>query len=415
MDESEDTREAEGRRGSLEAVQSVAIIGMSLAGLRCAESLRRLGFEGTIHAIGAERHQPYDRPPLSKEVLTGAADSPFVPLRRDPLAELDLDLRLGVRATALDVARRTVTLDDGATVSANAIVVATGAYARRLPESVCAHDAAHVHVLRTLDDAVALRAALDGAPERVAVIGAGFIGMEVAASCRARGLAVTVVEPLPQPLVRGLGEVLGARCARLHRDHDVDLRLGVGVARVGEGGIDLDDGSRIDADVVVVGVGAAPAVEWLQPDTLAIDNGIVCDAHLAAAPGIYAIGDVCNFPNPLFDGARMRLEHWTNATEQAMHVAQQIAGDAASEFAPVPFVWSDQYDVKIQIVGRFDADCDLHIAHGSLDDDRFVALFGRRGRLVGALGFTQPRLVMKYRRLIADRAGWDEALAEAAG
>jgi NADPH-dependent 2,4-dienoyl-CoA reductase/sulfur reductase-like enzyme len=249
----------------------------------------------------------------------------------------------------------------------------------------------------------------------VAVIGAGFIGMEVAASCRARGLAVTVIEPLAQPLVRGLGETLGAVCADLHRDHGVEMLLGTGVAAIDATGVDLADGRRVDADVVVVGIGAAPVVDWLADSGLRIGDGVECDATLVAAPGVHAIGDVCRFPNPLFDGESMRLEHWTNATEQAMHVAQHLVSGEAREFAPVPFVWSDQYDTKIQSVGRFDAECEMHVAHGSLADRRFVALFGRGDRFVGALGFSQPRFVMQYRRLVAERASWSDALAKAAG
>jgi len=215
--------------------------------------------------------------------------------------------------------------------------------------------------------------------------------------------------------VRGLGPVLGATCAQLHRDHGVRLELGAGVAQIDDGGVVLDGGARIDAETVLVGVGAAPATDWLDGSGLELSDGIVCDSALRAAPGVYAIGDVARWPNPLFDGESMRLEHWTNAAEQAMHVGASIANATDSEFAPVPFVWSDQYDCKIQAVGRLDAECDMTVAHGSLTDVRFVALFGRAGRLVGALGFSQPRLVMQYRRQIAGRASWDEALAAAGG
>jgi NADPH-dependent 2,4-dienoyl-CoA reductase/sulfur reductase-like enzyme len=393
------------------SVQSVAIVGMSLAGLRCAETLRRLGFDGVIHAIGEEVHEPYDRPPLSKDVLAGIEEPSSTRLRTDGLADLALDLHLGRRATSLRADDRVVTLDDGAEVGADAIVIATGAIARRLPATICPPSLPNVHVLRTLDDAVRLRAALELSPARVAVIGAGFIGMEVAAACRSRGLEVTVVEALPQPMIRGLGELLGSTCAQLHRKHGVQIELGVGVAAVDERGIVLADGRRVDADVVLVGVGAEPAVAWLAGSGLTIDNGVVCDATCTASPGIYAAGDVARWHNPLFDQL-MRLEHWTNAVEQGMHVAQQIVSGDATEFAPVPFVWSDQYDCKIQSVGRFDADSDLHIAHGALDSYKFVALFGHGGRVVGALGFSQPRLVTQYRRLIADRASWDDALAK---
>lgn len=391
---------------------SVTIVGFSLAGLRLAETLRRLEFAGAVRVVGDEVHEPYDRPPLSKDVLTGN-DSPIVPLRKDPIADLELDLRLGVPAVALDATERTVVLGDGSAITSDVVVIATGASARRLPTAICPSDLANVHVLRTLDDATSLRSDLEARPDRVAVVGAGFIGMEVAASCRSRGLDVTVVEPLPQPMVRGLGETIGAACAQLHRDHGVDLRLGVGVEMIDERGIALADGTRVDADVIVVGIGAVPNVGWLAESSLSVDNGVVCDDQLRAAPGVFAIGDVANFPNVRFDGERMRLEHWTNAAESAMHVADAIVKQTEESFAPVPFVWSDQYDIKIQSVGRFDAQCDLHVAHGALADNKFVALFGRAGRLVGALGFSQPRQVMQYRRMIADGASWADALERA--
>jgi 3-phenylpropionate/trans-cinnamate dioxygenase ferredoxin reductase subunit len=177
----------------------------------------------------------------------------------------------------------------------------------------------------------------------------------------------------------------------------------------------LGDGTAIDCDVVLVGIGVAPNTDWLEGSGLTLDNGVVCDASCLAAPDVVACGDLARWPNPLFDDELMRLEHWTNATEQAVHAARRLLDDGATEpFAPVPFVWSDQYDVKIQTVGRIGAELDLHIAHGSLDEMRFVGLFGGGGRIVGALGFSRPRQVMQYRRMIAGRASWDDALAYAA-
>jgi 3-phenylpropionate/trans-cinnamate dioxygenase ferredoxin reductase subunit len=269
-------------------------------------------------------------------------------------------------------------------------------------------------VLRELDDALALREMLHARP-KVVVIGAGFIGAEVAATCRQRGLDVTLLEMLPQPMVRGLGSELGSVIAAVHRDHGVDLRLGVTVESIdgdGEGQVQsvrLGDGSRVDADVVVVGVGVVPATSWLESSGLAIDNGVVCDPSCLAAPNIVAAGDVARFPNELFDGQLMRLEHWTNATEQGVHAARRLLGHLDA-FAPVPFVWSDQYDRKIQTVGVVSPDADLHVAHGTLADRQFVALFGKGGRIVGALGFNRARNVMQYRRLISERASWETAL-----
>ncbi|MEX2255804.1 MAG: FAD/NAD(P)-binding oxidoreductase [Acidimicrobiia bacterium] len=395
----------------------VVVVGASLAGLRATEELRRAGYDGPLAVVGDEPHEPYDRPPLSKELLAGETEPDEIALRRQPLDELGADWHLGRSAVGLDVAARTVTLDDGTVLDApTGIVVATGASPRVLPGTP---DLAGIHVLRTLDDCLALRADLDRGPNRVVVVGAGFIGAEVAATCRRRHLEVTVLEALPSPMVRGLGATLGDVLAAMHRDHGVDLRTSVGVE--GFDGVErvervrLADGASIDADVVLVGVGVVPNTGWLNGSGLTIDNGVVCDETLLAAPGVVAAGDVCRWPNPLFDGEVMRLEHWTNATEQGVAAgARLLAGDGAAEpYAPVPFVWSDQYDVKIQVVGHVRGDDDLAIVDGSMDERRFVAAFGRNGRLVGAVGFGRPRVVMQYRRLIAARCSWDEALAAA--
>ena len=392
-------------------MRTVVIVGMSLAGLRAAEALRREGHDGRIVAIGAEPHLPYDRPPLSKELLRGDVEPDEIVLRHQGVDDLDLDWRLGARAVGLDLGAREVELHDGERVAYDGVLLATGATPRRLPNQP---DLAGLFTLRTLDDALALRELL-GARPKVVVIGAGFIGAEIAAACRARHLDVTVLEALPQPMVRGLGPELGAVIAAVHRDHGVDLRTGVQVDAIesnGSGevtGVRLGDGSIVAADVVVVGVGVMPETSWLEGSGLTLDNGIVCDASCTAAPDVVAAGDVARWPNALFDGAMMRLEHWTNATEQGVHAARRLLGHD-EPFAPVPFVWSDQYDRKIQTVGVVSADADVHIAHGTLADRQFVALFGVNGRIVGALGFNRPRFVMQYRKLIADRASYEEAL-----
>jgi 3-phenylpropionate/trans-cinnamate dioxygenase ferredoxin reductase subunit len=392
-------------------MRTIAIVGTSLAGLRAAETLRRDGFDERIVAIGAEPHLPYDRPPLSKELLRGDWDPEQIVLRKQGVDDLDLEWRLDARAVALDVPAHELELHDGERVAFDGLVVATGSTPRRLPGQP---NLAGVLTLRTLDDALALRELLDARPN-VVVIGAGFIGAEVAATCRTRGLDVTLLEMLPQPMERGLGVEIGAAIAGVHRDHGVDLRTGVqvdGIEADGEGqvaGVRLGDGSLVEADVVVVGVGVVPETGWLEGSGLTLDNGVVCDASCCAAPGIVAAGDVARWPNLLFDGASMRLEHWTNATEQGVHAARRLLGDE-SAFAPVPFVWSDQYDRKIQIVGVVSADAEVHVAHGTLDERQFVALFGKNGRLTGALGYNRPRNVMQYRKLIAERGSWNEAL-----
>lgn len=396
-------------------MEHIAVIGASLAGLRAVETLRREGFTGRLILVGAEPHLPYDRPPLSKEFLAGTWEHDQVVLRRTPYEELDLELRLGVPAVALDTPGRVVSLADGTDLAVDGIVLATGATPRHLP-GVPALDG--VFTLRTIDDCMALRARLDAGP-RVCVIGAGFIGAEVAATCRTRGLDVTVLEALPQPMVRGVGPVLGTVLAALHREHGVDLRCGVTVEAVeGAGRIErvrLAGGAVVECDVLLVAIGVVPATDWLEGSGLHLDDGVVCDETLSAAPGIVAAGDVARWPNPLFDGEMMRVEHWTNAAEQGVFAAQRLlAGDDPSPFAPVPFVWSDQYDVKIQSAGRFSGDDRMEIVHGTTAERRFVALFERAGRLSGVLAFSQPRRLMQYRRMIAERAPFADALAFAA-
>ncbi|MFI5315070.1 MAG: NAD(P)/FAD-dependent oxidoreductase [Myxococcota bacterium] len=395
-------------------LEKIAIVGASLTGLRAAESLRRLGYGGRLLVVGAEKHLPYDRPPLSKELLQGHWEVDRIALRRRPYEELDLDLRLGVRAQSLDLAARQLTLDGGARESFDALLICTGASARRLRGQP---ELPGLHLLRSLDDSLAIRAALEARP-RVLVVGAGFIGAEVAASCRARGLAVTVVEPLPVPLARALGEAMGGVCAELHRDHGVDLRCGVGVTGFeGAGRVErvvLSDGAALEADLVVVGIGAAPETGWLAGSGLRIDDGVVCDSHCAAAPGVFAAGDVARWHNPLF-GEDMRVEHWSNAVEQGSYVAERLAGSdlGAEPFAPVPFFWSDQYDVKIQFAGRMRPDDELRVVAGSLAERKFTALYGRAGRLCGVLAFSRPRDLAKYRRMIAERADFAAACAGA--
>jgi NADPH-dependent 2,4-dienoyl-CoA reductase/sulfur reductase-like enzyme len=393
-------------------LDSVVVVGASLAGLRAVQALRRAGFAGRVTAIGEESEPPYDRPPLSKEVLAGKWDAERTRLLRPEDEALEVAWRLGRRAESLDLAARQIVLAGGERVPFDGLVIATGTFARRLPG---APPLAGVHVLRTLSDCLALRAELDRSP-RVAVIGAGFIGLEVAATCRGRGLPVSVIESLPAPLQRGLGAELGAFVGEIHRDQGVDLRLGARVARLVGGerveAVELTGGERIPADVVLVGIGAAPATAWLEGSGLELDDGVVCDAACRAtrAPFVVAAGDVARWPNPLF-GVSMRIEHWSNASEQADHaVATLLAGEGGGEpFAPVPFVWSDQYDRKIQIAGRLEGADETRIVDGSLAERRFVMLFGRRGRVVGVLGMNRARLVMKARALIRDRSSFADA------
>ncbi|MGW1675377.1 NAD(P)/FAD-dependent oxidoreductase [Streptomyces sp. NPDC002324] len=397
--------------GRANAGHRLVVVGGSLAGLRAVEAARRAGFPGMITLVGAEEHLPYDRPPLSKAFLDNVTVEP--PLFRTESYlrdELGVQLRFGSPATAVDPARRVIEAG-GAEMPYTWLVVATGARARSLPGT---DGLAGVHTLRTLDDAVAIRAALD-AGARTVVVGAGFIGSEVASGARKRGLPVTIVEALPTPLVRAVGEEMGAACASLHEANGTVLRCGVGVKAIeGDGAVErvrLSDGTVLPADLVVVGIGASPAVEWLKGSGIEVDDGVVCDAHLASSrPGIYAAGDVARWHNPLFDRP-MRLEHWTSAAEQAATAMRNALDPAAAKpYSTVPYFWSDWYGRRIQFVGVPSA-AEVEVVAGSVDEHRIVALYREGDRLAGVLAMNQPREIMKYRALIARRCGWHDALS----
>jgi 3-phenylpropionate/trans-cinnamate dioxygenase ferredoxin reductase subunit len=387
------------------SLRSVVVVGGSLAGLRAAETLRREGFDGRLSVVGRERHRPYDRPPLSKEVLSGRRAPETISLRKpEAWEELEVDWRLGCEALSLDLDKRAVRLDGGEELGFDGLVIATGARPRTLSGTA---GLAGIHVLRSLDDCLALRDELERAP-RVAVVGAGFIGAEVAATCRERGLQVTLLEALAAPLVRGIGPELGGLVAEVHRDHGVDVRCGVGVAGFeGKGrvsGVRLSDGSRVPAEVVVVGVGVVPETAWLEGSGLPLADGVLCDAACATpAEGVVAAGDIARWAHPGYERP-IRLEHWTNAVEQGVAAAERLLAGAqgAKPFAPVPYVWSDQYDLKIQIAGLPRGDCTLRIVDGSVRERRFVALFERGSQLVAAVGFGRARQLMGYRMQIAE-------------
>lgn len=391
--------------------ESIVIVGASLAGLRTAEFLRRAKFEGELTLIGDERHLPYDRPPLSKEVLRGEWDEERIGLRKKSYDELALNLELGRAAVGLDPESRTVHLDGGTTVPFDRLVIATGGVARTLPDQPSMNG---VYTLRTLDDSLAVRRALEGKP-RIAVIGAGFIGAEVAASARQLGLEVTMIETEATPLARSLGPELGRILQDVHERHGVRVLCGRKVVAFEGGervrGLTLDDGTSVECELVVVGVGMAPSVAWLEGSGIDLGDGVQCDATLAASvPGVVAVGDVANWYNPLFE-ERMRVEHWTNAVEQARHAVGTLlaAPGHAKPFESVPMFWSDQFDLKIQGAGRPKPDDALSV-FGPTDEGKLLALYARAGRLVGAVAVNRPPKLIQLRMLIAKRGSLDDAL-----
>jgi NADPH-dependent 2,4-dienoyl-CoA reductase/sulfur reductase-like enzyme len=395
-----------------DAEPHLVVVGASLAGLRAVEAARRAGFAGAITLVGAEEHLPYDRPPLSKEFLTAAELQPAPTFRAEDVLreELQVDVRLGAEATGLDPVERVVWLGKDP-LTYTGLVLATGATPRTLAGS---EHLLGVHTLRTLDDARKIRAKLD-AGARTVVVGAGFIGSEIASSARQRGSTVTVVEAMSTPLARPVGEQMGAVLASLHERNGTTLRCGVGVEAL-EGAehveaVRLADGTRIEADLVVVGVGVAPNTDWLLASGIELGNGVECDKTLqTSAPGVYAAGDIASWPNPLFD-TRMRLEHWTIAAEQG-GVAGRHAIDpkAATAYSTVPYFWSDWYGRRIQFVGIAAAADEVAIIAGDVEGETFLALYRRGDRLIGALGLEQRSQMMKYRVLIGKGATWSDAL-----
>ncbi|MQS17027.1 NAD(P)/FAD-dependent oxidoreductase [Streptomyces kaniharaensis] len=372
-------------------MRRVVVVGASAAGLTAAETLRREGYHGHLTLIGEEPHLPYDRPPLSKQILAGSRPPSASALRGpDDYARLDLDLRPGRRAIALDADRRRVQLDDGTSLDYDGLIIATGVTPRRLPNG---HDLDGVHVLRTLDDALRLRQHLLRRP-RLAVIGGGFTGAEVAATARTLGLDATLVCQGPSPLAERLGQDIGQLVAELHTDHGVRLRTGARVSSlVGSqgrvSGVRLTDGSRVEADAVVVAIGSTPATGWLHGSGLDIGDGVLCDAYCQAGPGVYAAGDVARWYHQDL-GTTLRLEHRTNAAEQAIAAARNLLG-AGEPYTPLPYFWSDQYDARIQAYGIRTADAETEVVDGDPAKRSFVALHRTGGRVTGALGWNSPR------------------------
>lgn len=411
-------------RAPLAADGAVVIAGAGLGGLRCAEALRNLGFSGRVTMIGDEPGLPYDRPPLTKQLLSGQWDASRIELvSAAKLDELGIQLRGGVTATSLDVEAREVALVDGTTVRGDAVVVATGAQPRWLPGT---EGLPGVHVVRTLAQGEALRDALAALPEgaRVVVVGAGFIGAEVASTAAAAGHHVVLLEGLDVPLSPIVGPMVGEWLTDLHRDAGVEVRTAVAIAAVhpaadGPGAtVELVGGSRVDADLVVLGIGVTPTTSWLDGSALTIDNGVVTDASLFAADGVVAVGDLARFE--WHHGGfteQVRIEHWEVTAQMASAAAHSLlAGrDDAPRVSLVPYFWSDQHGRKIQMLGRPAGTDDVTVLAGTRAESKFTVAYHRGGRLTGVLGLASPRNVMVCRSLVDAAAPVGDAVALFAG
>ncbi|AKE88219.1 MULTISPECIES: NAD(P)/FAD-dependent oxidoreductase [Rhodococcus] len=384
------------------SLDQVVVVGVSAAGLTAAETLRREGYTARLVLVDGDQRPPYDRPPLSKQLLRGEWEEEKLTLRPPAALEgLDAEWRLGVRAERLDLAAGRLALADGSDIAFDGLVVATGVRPRALPFAV---GRPGVHMLRTIEDALALRReVVPGAA--VVVVGAGFLGTEAASVAAELGCRVTVIDPLELPLQRQLGPRIGQRVARLHRDHGVQLLCGRGVADVREtdgrvSGVVLDDGAEVAADVLLVAIGAEPVTDWLRGSGLTIDDGVQCDEFCQAAPGVVAAGDVASWLHPTL--GRLRLEHRMNATEQGMAAARTLLGKR-TPFAPVPYFWSDQYDVRIQVYGRPTA-ADFTAVEGSLDEGPFAAVQrDASGRTTAVAGWNMPRQLRALRQELVEQ------------
>jgi 3-phenylpropionate/trans-cinnamate dioxygenase ferredoxin reductase component len=376
----------------------IVIVGGGLSAARTAEQLRRANYVGSITIVSDEVHLPYDRPPLSKQVLRSELDD--VTLKpRDFYDENNITLLLGSAVKTLDTANQNVMLENGTALEYDEAVIATGLVPRRIPSIP---DLRGIHVLRSFDESMALRDEAASA-RRAVVIGAGFIGCEVAASLRNLGVDVVLVEPQPTPLAAVLGEQIGSLVARLHRSEGVDVRTGVGVESVsGDDRVDkviLSDGAKLDTDLVVIGIGSRPNTEWLEGSGVKVDNGVVCDrVGRTSAPHVWALGDVASWQDAT--GRQVRVEHWSNVAEQARVLVPSLLGqELPANFVVVPYFWSDQYDVKIQCLGEPEADDIVHLV--SDDGRKFLAYYERDGVVAGVVGGGMPGQVMKSRAKIA--------------
>ncbi|WP_034488929.1 NAD(P)/FAD-dependent oxidoreductase [Actinomadura oligospora] len=383
-------------------MRRIVVVGASMGGLRAAEQLRAAGFAGDLTVVGDEPHRPYNRPPLSKEVLASEVTHEAVAFRMRASVE-DVDWRLGVPVVSSDLAARTLTLLDGSSLAYDGLVVATGLRARRLPQPGLED---RRHVVRTLDDATRLRAVLTPGA-RVVVIGAGFVGCEVAATARGLGAEVTVVCATSEPLMSPLGPDLGAELRRRHEARGVRFLLGRTVTSFGTsdaGDVLLSDGTSLPADAIIEAVGSTPCVSWLDGNGLDLSDGVLCDADLRVEgrPDVVAVGDVARFPNARYDGVCRRVEHWSIPTDTARKAARTLLGVDAPPFAPLPSFWSDQYELRIQSFGApaLGGD-DIRVLEGEPSGECAVG-YHRDGELVGVVLLGLPGAIPRYRKQLMD-------------
>lgn len=388
-------------------MDKIVIVGASLAGVHAAEGLRERGFSGSITVVDREEGPVHDRPPLSKAALAGEVSLADCVLRPDSWAqELGVSYVGGREAMALDTGARVVTLDDGTTLRFDGLLIATGLRPRTAPWLPA--ETPGLHVIRTGTDSFLLREQLSAA-KSLAVIGGGFLGLEVASTARSMGLEVTVVEFEPSLLARVMPPSLGEWFAATHRRNGVQVRTGVAVTDISTGTegftLHLSDESQFDADLVVAALGAEPVTDWLVGSGLEIDDGVLCDADLSTSvAGVVAAGDVARWPNPV-TGKSVRLEHWTNAVEQGRHAAGTLLGES-KPFEAVPYFWTDQFDARARVVGWVSPAHEMHTKAST--GDSLVVAFGDRGELQGALCVNAPKDLAQMRRLIDQATPWSQ-------
>ncbi len=410
------------------APERIVIVGASLAGLRAAEALRQEGFTGHVTLIGDEPYPPYDRPPLSKHVLTG-----WLPVEQTtlaPLQKLDAQWLLGVPARRLDVTRRQLILADGHTVDFDSLLIATGTRARSWsdPEEATLDG---VYSVRSRDDASQLRACLAGNPRHVLIVGGGFIGCEVASACRDLNLNVTMIERGPAPLGGALGSTIGTIVAEKIRTRGVDLRLNAVVTALqGDhnqhvSGAELSDGTSLAADVVVIALGALRNVEWLLNTDLSVDSrGVVCDTYCraldsqgAVIENIFAAGDVARWPHPLYpyDDQLLAIEHWGNAVEQAATAAHNMLNPEFDyrQHTYLPTFWSSQFGFNVKSIGLPTVADEVIITQGSFGMRRFTAVYGRQDRTVAAVAFNASQSLAGYQEMVEQAAPFPPAFSAA--